>query len=311
MALVTIALPVYQGISYLEAAVSSVLSQTLTDFELLIGDDGSTDGSREYLATLRDPRVRLFTQPTRLGLFANLNQLVAEAKAPLIRVLCQDDVLEANCLERELQFFGEHPEIALSIAKYQAINSASQTVAVPTLHDLPAVLPSALAVQHFFYHGCIAGNLSTVCVRRSVLQELGSFDTSFSVSGDYELWARIARHYPIGMVHEPLLKVRTHSGQLSRARTSALPFVHENARVRDALRSALPSQVSRAARRFERNRHHVLDFHLALRRLLEGNVREAWAIYRHLGAASSLRAFGAWLVTLNNRRRPQAPWVHS
>lgn len=294
---------------YLRETVESVLAQTLTRFELVIGDDGSSDGSRNYLESLRDPRVRFFPSKARAGLFPHLNRLLLRCRSPLLRFLCQDDVLEANCLERETAFFAAHPDVAMTIAKYRSIGNDGRVLSEGTLRDLPDELPPSLAVQHFFYHGCIAGNLSTVAVRAEALQKRGFFDESYRVSGDYELWARLAPHAPLGMIHEHLVRVRSHERQLSRARQSSVPFVVENARIRRTLLPQLPASVKAAARRFERRRHHVLDFHTALRCALSGRWRAAARIARELGPLGSLRASLHWGLTLNNRRRPQAPWL--
>lgn len=294
---------------YLRETVESVLAQSLTRFELVIGDDGSSDGSRQYLESLRDPRVRFFPSKARAGLFPHLNRLLLRCRSTWVRFLCQDDVLEKECLGREAAFYAAHPQVQMAIAKYRSIGTDGRVLSEGTLGDLPAELPPALAIQHFFYHGCIAGNLSTVSVRAAALQKWGFFDESFRVSGDYELWARLAPHAPLGMIHEHLVRVRSHDRQLSRARQSSVPFVVENARIRRTLLPMLPASVQGAALRFERRRHHVLDFHTALRCALSGRWRAAARIARELGPLGSARALVHWGLTLNNRRRPQAPWI--
>ncbi len=299
----------YQGGAYLRAAVESALAQTGAPFELVIGDDGSTDGSRAYLDSLRDPRVRYFPSKGRSGLFPHLNRLVGRCRGNLIHFLCQDDLLEPGALATERAFFERHPEVGMAYAKYTTIGQHGETVSLGEVGDLPPVLVPMLATQHFFYHGCIAGNLSTVCVRASVLKEVGVFDESFTVAGDYELWARIGVRHAVGVIQQRLLRIRSHVRQLSRAKNSAVSFVLENARIREALVPYLPRQTQAAARRFERRRQNVLDIHLGIRCVLAGRWREASLIGRQLGGWGSAHAIGFWLWTLNNRRRPQAPWV--
>jgi glycosyltransferase involved in cell wall biosynthesis len=302
-------MPVYQGGAYLRAAVESVLAQTGAPFELVIGDDASTDGSRAYLESLHDPRVRFFPGKGPTGLFPHLNRLLGRCRGNLIHFLCQDDILEPGAVASQVAFFNAHPSIGMAYAKYTSIGERGQTIALGELGDLPPELPPMLAVQQFFYHGCIAGNLSTVTVRASVLKQTGYFDESYLVSGDYELWSRIASQYPVGVIQQYLVRVRSHAKQLSRARHSAVPFVLENAQVRAALLPHLPEKTRAAARRFERRRQGVLDFHLALRCALAGRWREARVIWSALGGVGSAHAAGLWVWTLNNRRRPQAPWV--
>ena len=107
----SIVMPVFQGMPYLPECVDSVLNQSQPSFELLVRDDGSTDGSREYLASLKDPRVRILQDRRRFGLFRNLNALLDHTKGKWIRILCQDDRLERCCLEEECSFLEAHPEL--------------------------------------------------------------------------------------------------------------------------------------------------------------------------------------------------------
>jgi glycosyltransferase involved in cell wall biosynthesis len=307
--IVSVVLPVYQGMPFLREAVESVLAQEGVSFELILGDDGSTDGSRAYLESLRDPRVRFFPGRERRGLFPHLNQLLDRVRGTFTRFFCQDDVLESGCLQRDVDFFVAHPEVPICVSKFRLVDVQGKVTNGGALDDLPPILSSSLAIQHFFYHGCIAGNLSTVCVRTPALLEEGRFDESFRVSGDYDMWSRFARRFPVGVLREPLVRIRNHPKQLSRVSQSAVAFVLENARIREGLLPYLPPGVQKAARRFERRRHHVLDWHQALRCLLAGRFRDAWVIFSTLGLFGCVRAFFAWAGTFNNRLRPQAPWV--
>src|SRR4051812_47939904 len=97
---ISVILPVYNGGAYLVQSVQSVLSQEMTDFELLIVDDCSSDGSLGYLQSIDDKRVRLYNNETNKGLFYNLNFLINKSHSPLIKLWSQDDIMYPNCLER-------------------------------------------------------------------------------------------------------------------------------------------------------------------------------------------------------------------
>lgn len=133
----------------------------------------------------------------------------------------------------------------------------------------------------------------------------------YRVAADYELWSRIASHHPIGINQRHLVRIRSHAKQLSRSRQSVVPFVMENAAIRKKILPHLPGSAREAALRFERKRHHVLDFHQALRCLISGRTTDAMTILRALGTKGTLQACAAWGYTLNNRLQPQAPWVLS
>lgn len=302
-----ILLPVYNGRPYLERCIESVLAQTHRDFELWIGDDGSTDNSRAYLDSLRDPRLR-FCHGERRGLFANLNALFDGTRAPIVRVLCQDDILEPNCLAEELAFFARHPEIGMTFTKSSLIDAHGAILQRGAFGDLPEVMPPLLTLQHLYYHGCFPGNLSTVAFRRELAGT--GFDTSFEVSADYELWLRLGWQKPVGVIHQHLVQIRNHAGQLSMARASGLRFIVENRRIRRIILPLLPPHAQAGARHYERVRHDVLDFHYTLRCLLAGRWLTAVRAWRAIGPARSLQAAAWWAWTMNNHRyRPQADWI--
>lgn len=308
--LVSVIMPVYGGKRYLREAVESVLRQNLEDFEFILNDDGSTDGSVEIIQSYSDSRLRLLPKGPHLGLFGNLNRLLREACAPLIHIFCQDDVMEADCLSEEVRFFWEHPEIGMSYAKSHTINPNGTITVYTGRKDLPDVMFPELSLQHFYYHGCIPGNLSTVCIRKSSLATGVQFDESLKVSGDYDLWSRICRERPLGIIHQPLVRLRHHPWRLSAQPESGVVFIEENSHIRKRLFAYLPEDRQASAKRYETRRHHVLELHHGFRCLLKGRPKAALRIFRTFGGLGFFTALGYWLLTLNNRLyRPQAKWV--
>jgi glycosyltransferase involved in cell wall biosynthesis len=298
---VSIILPTYNGGHYLAQCLSSVIGQSLSEFELLIGDDCSTDSTRSTIAEYPDVRFRTFYRNRNVGLFANLNLLIREARSPLIRFLCQDDLLETQCLEQEEAFFSIHPQIGMSFCKCTLIDDASRELGRSQLYDLPDVLSTRLCLQHFVYHGCIPGNLSTVMVRASALQRSGVFDPSFRIGGDYDLWTRICAEFPMGVIHRHLIRLRSHSAQLSRASTSAVLLAAERRRITERLMRVLEPELRPTARAYLRRRQDVLEVHHALRGLARGRFGEAVGMARAMGLSDF--AFGVlwWVLTVDNR----------
>jgi glycosyltransferase involved in cell wall biosynthesis len=306
----SILVPVYNGANYLSQAIESVLNQTFTDFELLIRDDGSTDKSLEIIKHYQDARIRILQSDERLGLFENLNVLCKAALSPLIHIFCQDDILEKQCLEREWEFFKAHPEIGMSFSKSQAIDEKGSLHAKPIKEDLPEVMTPELSLQHFFYHGCIPGNLSTVCIRKKAFEDLGPFNSQLKVSGDYDLWSRISAQLPLGVIHQSLVQLRHHEDRLSHQTESTIQFIKENRAIRKKLIPLLPSFRQKDATRFEKKRHGVLDFHQGFNAIRSGNWRLAKRIFSTFGGSELVESGLYWLFTGNNHfYRPQAKWV--
>lgn len=307
---ISILLPVYNGEAYLRDCIASALAQTHREFELLVSDDGSSDASVGIVKSFNDPRVRLLPQEGRHGLFGNLNRLVQASRSPILQILCQDDRMETTCLADVLRFFARHSEVGMLFSKFYVIDGNGRTLSTCALGDLPEVMPPQLSLQHYFYHGCVPSNLSTVAVRKVCLEKAGGFDPSFDVSADYEMWVRLCRRWDMGVLHKHLLRIRHHARQLSAAPSSLLKFIEHNRRIRHEILPLLPPEIQAAAREYEVKRHHVLDVHAAVRSALAGRPLDLVRVARILGPSDFARASVAWLSTLNNRvGRPEARWV--
>lgn len=299
---ISILLPVYDGERFLGECLDSVLRQSHENFELLVGNDASGDLSGRIADRFSgDPRVRIFHRRVRMGLFANVNCLVEAARSPLIRFLCQDDVLEAECLAEETRFFREHPSVGMSYNKHTLIGAnGGGVLGKGVLHDLPSVVPPHLSNQLFFYYGCLPGNLSTVCVRRRCFDHFGRFNPDFTVAGDYEMWVRICANEELGVIHKHLVRLRTHTGQLSRAPWTGPAFIQQNRKIRDTLISRLSPEVRKRARNYELLRQGVLDVHYCIRCLLRGQFGLAAQAFSFIGVKDFLIGALGWLLSFNN-----------
>ena len=111
---ISVLIPVYNGLPFIEAAIASVLAQECQDWELLISDNGSNDGTRAYLSALSDPRIQVYEQLSNIGIMGNLNFLLAQAPAAIVKILGHDDMLLAGALERTACFMEERPDCAVS-----------------------------------------------------------------------------------------------------------------------------------------------------------------------------------------------------
>jgi glycosyltransferase involved in cell wall biosynthesis len=302
MSRISVLLPVYNGERYLQRSIESLLAQNDPRWTLLVRDDGSTDRTPEILRQFEDSRIHVLSSDGNLGLFGNLNTLLDHATTPLVRFFCQDDLLDPDCIGREIQFFDEHPEIGMSFCKLRSINAAGRVVDEGPIGDIPEIVDAPKSLLMLYYWGCLPANLSTVCVRRRCMEALGGFDETYDVAGDYDLWARLCRRWPMGVIHEHLAEVRTHDEQLSQASASGVAFVREDRRVRsDELLPYLPAEVRGYARMHERLRQNVKHTHQAMRRLSAGNVEDALRIWRIQGWVDALVGLVAWFLTLNNR----------
>lgn len=307
---ITILLPVYNGERHLRDCIDSVLSQTHPSFELIIGDDCSTDSSISIIERYDDKRIKLIKNQENMRLFENMNTLIPLISSPLVRFLGQDDLLKAFCLERELDFFNNHPEINMSYCKARFVNDIGTETGASPLHDLPELLSAEDATQLFFFLGSLPGNISTVCLRKKVFDLVGLFDVSYGVAADYEMWTRICRNASLGVIHQYLLELRLHERQLSRQVKSVAENTVATRRVMFSLLPIIQGRFRWTARRYLYLRKDVMDAHIAYRLLQWRSFASFSRVVQAMGPMHFVLGSLIWLITLNNRLyRPSHPPV--
>ncbi|MFZ1529083.1 MAG: glycosyltransferase [Ferruginibacter sp.] len=215
-AFISVILPVFNGGEYLIRSVQSVLAQDLREFEFLIVDDCSSDGSPGYLRELNDPRVKVFFNQENRGLFYNLNFLIGKTHSPLIKLWSQDDIMYDGCLREFTAFHELHPSVGFSYSKYDIIDESDNLVTVVKADDTPEIVSTGMHAAISYFTGSIAGNIANVCICSSVLKLAGPFREDMKISADFDMWVRLAEKFPVGFLKKKVIKLRNHSGQLSR-----------------------------------------------------------------------------------------------
>ena len=109
--LVSVCIPVYNCERYIGEAIQSVLDQTLADFELIVCDDCSTDGTLKAVEGCRDPRIRIFRNDANIGMWPNWNKAMSHARGKYIKLLCADDVIYSDCLQAQVDVLKILPTI--------------------------------------------------------------------------------------------------------------------------------------------------------------------------------------------------------
>lgn len=201
---VSVIMPVYNGEAYLREAIESVLQQTFGDFEFIIINDGSTDGSESIILSYRDTRIVYLQNEGNKGVIYTLNRCVKEAKGELIARMDADDIAMPGRLEKQVSYMESHPEVAVLATTVQLVDAEGQPIA-NWKEDRQSVsehqIRSSLASNN-----CIAH--PSVMVRKDVYEQyLYEYDQKYSE--DYDLWLRlISENKRIAKLPEPLLKHR-------------------------------------------------------------------------------------------------------
>jgi glycosyltransferase involved in cell wall biosynthesis len=199
---ISIVMPVNNCRDFLEESVRSLLAQTVTDFELILGDDGSDDGSGALLDRLaaEDERIRVIRRPSRSGLAASANWVVAHARAPLVAIAHADDVSSPERLERLGAFLDAHPEATAVGTPALGIDESGRAVHPPNFWRL--VQPSPFAP---FAH-------SSILFRKAAFDAVGGYRRACDYWEDLDLWWRLADLGPIFVLPEPLVRYRHWQG---------------------------------------------------------------------------------------------------
>lgn len=207
---VSVALPVHNGMPHIEASVRSVLSQTLADFELIVGDDGSDDGTAQTLERLAaaDPRIRLLRQDRKSGPAAAANWVIAHARAPLVAIAHADDLAHPFRIRRQAEIFDGRPDVVLVGALSTGIDAQGRTVHPPNLWRL--AFPNAFAPMAH----------SSVMFRRSGFDRVGGYRSGTDCWEDLDLYWRLYRLGRILVIPAVLSRYR-YSGNSLRERARA------------------------------------------------------------------------------------------
>lgn len=218
---ISVIIPTHNAMSYLPAAVDSVLRQTFKDFELIIVDDGSNDNTVEWVLSLTDPRVKLITQENQ-GSAAARNRGIAIAQGAYIALFDADDIWELTKLEKQVDFLDTHPSIGLVDTSVVLIDEDSK----PTGKVVTSKAEGDVW-KHLVQFQPVCSCDSTPLIRRECFDTVGLFDRDLMFLEDLDWWIRLASSYQFGAIKEPLVKYRQHSGSKSTNCQETLQAFHK------------------------------------------------------------------------------------
>jgi glycosyltransferase involved in cell wall biosynthesis len=228
---VSIVLPTFNRREFLPPAIESVRAQTLTDWELIIADDGSEADTRAYLRTLEDPpRVRVLYLPHTGRPAVVRNTALREAHGEFVAFLDSDDIWLPTKLQTQIESLQRRPGRKWSYTRFVLVDAAAN----PTAWALrTGGWPSPAGwILDKLVTGKTALVLPSIVVRRSLLTQVGNFDEELVGSEDYELYLRLAAQSEVDAIDTALTLVRRHTQHFSGQ--GAIPF-ESNVRIIEKL----------------------------------------------------------------------------
>ena len=227
---VSVLMSVHNGAAWVTRAVGSVLDQTLTDLEIIVVDDGSTDATPTLLAALRDPRLRVEWQ-ARTGLTRSLNRALRLAHGPLVARLDADDLALPDRLARQRAFLDAHSDVGLLGTGARELDADGRLVRVISPPADDRAIRRVLIRRNPFVH-------SSIMMRRALVERAGGYDASFRVAQDYDLWLRLSEITRMANLSEPLVIRCLVPGRVTLERDDARLRAEARARWRSIRRRA-------------------------------------------------------------------------
>ncbi len=207
---VSICLTTYKRASVLPLSVESILSQTFTDFELIINDDCSPDNTesvcRAFMA--RDSRIQYFRNATNLKMPGNLNAAISHARGDYIANLHDGDVYRPDLIEKWASALDRYPTAGFVFNSLEALNQDRVHLKY-FWHDYPPLIRGRdlLDEMLWIWNSPVFG---TTMVRRAAYDQVGPFDKEFGFISDIDMWMRLSLYYDVAYIREPLISVTPH-----------------------------------------------------------------------------------------------------
>jgi len=281
---ITVLTPVFNREELVGQAIRSVLEQDCVDFELLLVDDGSTDGTPAVIEQWRqrDPRVVAVSSAVNLGIPGALNLGLAHARGRYVARLDSDDLMKPRRLAGQAAVLDAHPEVALVSCAYDVVDLDGRHLMTWTGDDPPEVTAFLL---NFFN---AVGGGGQVMFRLADVVEVGGYSSTYPSSEDYDLWVRLLRRGRIETLPFVGMTKRTHAHQ-SLERYGGLKRANWSAIMRSALEPYLRRRVDdeEIAALITVWR---LDARSGMGRIADRVMRDAFARFRSEVPGSALQA---------------------
>lgn len=305
-------IPVFNRRDLVGAAVSSALAQDLPDYQVVVVDNCSTDGTWEYLQTLDDPRLQLHRNDTNLGLFGNFNRCGELATAAYVLFLCSDDRLSGGFLAQALASMESHGHVAMLSSRGRQVDGAGRT-----LGDTGSFLAGGVYGQQAiiglwywvtgFYGRNIFNYPSGILFRGEPLRRALPFRSSYGSVADIDLFLRVLDHGDLLVTEDVGCEILVHPGQIASDVRRSGDYIRE---LLDLIESRRDSLENRCILRLVQRQVGASVLAWNLRRIADGDFKafgraDRFGVSgRDIVIGGLVRAWSLALEKLFNFRRP-------
>lgn len=283
---VSVLMTVYNGMPYLRDAIGSILGQTFADFEFIVVNDGSTDGTAEYLDSVEDPRLKILWQENA-GTAAAANHGLRHCTGEYVARMDADDISLPHRLATQVEFLDAHREVGLVGAQMAPMGAAGvgPGLQLPTTHQ--AIFTALMEGRHGMAHSCIM-------TRRELLEQIGGY-WSVPLQDAWDMMLRMGEVAELANIDQVLHHYRVHLGSLNgkgmrrmrlsidyarecaRRRQQGLPAITHTDFEASTRPRTLMGQIAATADLYSRCQYREALAEIYGNRRLRGYCRMAWA----------------------------------
>ena len=205
---VSVCVPAYNNADTIAETLDCVLDQSFKDLELIVVDDNSSDDTlkvlKEYESRRQDHRLKVLHNDNNLGMAGNWNYCLSLCEGEYLRLLCGDDLIDLNLIEREVDILEKNPEVQMVSSDTRFIGLDGEKGGQYKRYRKSGVVDGKDAVMFSFFTRDYLGAPLANLFRRSAYEKIGGFDSKFSYIIDYDFYVAIALLGKIFIIHEPL-----------------------------------------------------------------------------------------------------------
>jgi glycosyltransferase involved in cell wall biosynthesis len=211
---ISVIMPIYNAENYVKASIDSILTQTFTDFELILVNDCSTDRSGEVIRAIDDPRIRIIENEKNSGIIISRNKAIDIAQGKYLAIIDSDDIAFPDRLKDQFRFMEEHPECGICGSDYTVIDSNEKLVAT-------MIVPRGAKENRTYLKLNICFCNSTMMIRTEATKSI-RYRPGYDIIGDYEIAYQVSKTWTIDNIPVITTAYRVHGNNISIVKRRAM-----------------------------------------------------------------------------------------
>jgi glycosyltransferase involved in cell wall biosynthesis len=207
---ISICMPVYNGSLYIEEALESLLTQTYSEFEVIISDDCSTDDTLLKIANFKDSRIKIYKHDKCLGLAGNWNRTIEKSSGEYIKFFFQDDILKSHCIKEFVDGLNRFENCNFLFSANEQVDDKGRVIRYRHPFNGTKIIDKDVICRLLMLKRNIVGGPSNVLIKRKLLIENGLFTDKLIFALDLHMWIKLSKDTDFGYIDKNLLSIREH-----------------------------------------------------------------------------------------------------